>query len=534
MAAADALPDPIARPILSRRRYSVRFPVSLLLACLAATAAAQQSATGTTVPSTALTIYNEDFAVARTPIQLDLHAGLNEISTNQVTTKLEPDSVVLRDPSQKHSFRILEQNYDTGAVDQNWMLRKYEGKTIAFQPGAYPFNGEAAAMHPEMKPIEGTIIRAPRADGRYTNYPYPDNQPLIEVNGQLQFQLPGLPLFPAGTDGLLLKPELRWEIESPAAQKLSAELAYITEGLSWDATYNVVAPHTGEAGSEEKADLTGWVTIRNQSGTDFPAARIKLMAGDVAKIQPGNNPQARDMVVMGAFTNGASGQVTQKPFDDFHLYDLNRTVSLKDRETKQVQFIEAGGINLERTYVYDGGKPINPQMQNNFNYGGVNQQPNFGLNPDNNSVQIVEQIKNTQANHLGMPLPAGRIRIYREDADGQMEFIGESMINHTPAEDTVRITTGSAFDVKGRRRQTDFHINQNAHDLDESFEITLTNQKSEPVKVRVVEHMNRGENWEIQEKSADYTQIDSHTLEFPVDVPAKGEAKLDYSVRYTW
>lgn len=146
----------------------------------------------------------------------------------------------------------------------------------------------------------------------------------------------------------------------------------------------------------------------------------------------------------------------------------------------------------------------------------------------------MEQIKNTQANHLGMALPAGRIRLYRQDADGQMEFVGQSMINHTPAEDTVKITTGSAFDVKGTRRQTDFHINQNAHDLDESFEITLTNQKAEAVKVRVVEHMNRGENWEIQEKSAEYTKVDSHALEFPVDVPAKGQAKLRYSVRYTW
>lgn len=204
-----------------------------------------------------------------------------------------------------------------------------------------------------------------------------------------------------------------------------------------------------------------------------------------------------------------------------------------------MQFIEATGMMLERTYVYDGGQDITAQMRNNVNYGGVNQQASFGLNPDNSKVLVVEPIKNMQANHLGIPLPAGRIRLYRQDADGQMEFVGESMINHTPTEDTVKITTGSTFDVKGTRKQTDFPINQNAHDLDETFEIALTNQKVEAVKVRVVEHMNRGENWEIRnseirEKSGEYAEVDSHTLEFPVDVPVKGEAKVRYSVRYTW
>jgi len=504
----------------------VRIHLSLMLFCLAAPAVAQQPATETTAPATALTIYNEDFAVARTPIALDLHSGMNEVKTNQVTTKVEPDSVVLRDRSGKRSFRILEQNYDAGVVDQALMLQKYEGKTITFRAGAFPVSAQDQANHPEYRTVQGTIIRAPRSDARF-----PDNVPLIEVDGQLQFQLPGLPLFPATTDGLLLKPELRWQIDSSTAQKVEAELAYITGGMSWAATYNVVAPRGGEATQEEKADLTGWVTIENESGTDFPAARIKLMAGDVAKIQPrGGTFGALGAPQMMAQSVAVNGEVTQKAFDDFHLYDLNRTVSLKDGETKQVQFIQATGMTLERTYVYDGGQPLMPG--NNFNY--VNQQPNFGLNPDNNKVQIVEQIRNSQANHLGIPLPAGRIRLYREDADGQMEFVGESMINHTPVDDTVKIMTGSAFDVKGTRRQTDFHINQQAHDLDESFEIRLTNQKDEPVRVRVIEHMNRGENWEILEKSADYTKVDSHTLEFPVDVPAKGEAKLTYSVRYTW
>ena len=368
----------------------VRIQCFVLSLCLAGSAGAQQPVAQTTVPSTALTIYNEDFAVARTPIELDLHAGVNEIRTNEVTSKAEPDSVVLRDSSGKHGFRILEQNYDAGVVDQAVMLRKYEGKTITFRAGTFPVSVEDAVNHPEYKLVQGRIIRAPRSNAGYSPYNtfQAENQPLIEVDGQLQFQLPGIPIFPGSTDGLLLKPELRWQIESQGAQKVAGELAYITGGLSWEATYNVVAPRTGEAANDEKADLMGWVTIRNESGTEFPAARIKLMAGDVAKIRPQTgaiaNGRAMDFVTQSVAVNG---QVTQKPFDDFHLYDLNRTVSLEDGETKQVEFIEASGMTLERFYVYDGGREINPQVQNNYNnFGGVNQQPNFGLNTDNNKV----------------------------------------------------------------------------------------------------------------------------------------------------
>jgi hypothetical protein len=357
----------------------------------------------------------------------------------------------------------------------------------------------------------------------------------------LRFQLPGTPLFPASTDGLLLKPTLRWQIDSDKAQKLWAELAYITGGLSWEATYNVVAPNIGEGGSvpgsaahsEEKADLVGWVTIHNESGTEFPGARVKLMAGDVAKITPRRNGNGYDRIMMAAAMGGpVDGQVTQKAFDDFHLYDLNRTVSLRDGEIKQIQFIEASGVTLSRSYVYDGSAE-NRQPIANFG-GNFVQQQNYGLSSSNKEVKIIDEFKNSQANHLGIPLPAGRIRLYRRDADGPMEFIGESTIDHTPAEDTVKITSGNAFDIKGSRRQTDFSTGQGRRTLNETFEIKLTNQKTEPVTVNVVENLYRGDNWEIQFKSADYTKLDSHTIQFPVQVPAKGEATLTYAVRYTW
>jgi hypothetical protein len=186
---------------------------------------------------------------------------------------------------------------------------------------------------------------------------------------------------------------------------------------------------------------------------------------------------------------------------------------------------------MDRVYQYDGATP--QPGYNNMCIGCHNDQPSFGV-ASNAKVTVRAEIKNSTANHLGMPLPAGRIRLYRRDADGQMEFIGEGTITHTPAEETVKVPIGNAFDVTGERKQTDFHTDQRAHTTDETYEITVKNQKTTPVNVAVVEHMNRAQNWEITEQSTKFTKRDSTTLEFPIAVPAAGETKVTYSVRYTW
>jgi len=194
-----------------------------------------------------------------------------------------------------------------------------------------------------------------------------------------------------------------------------------------------------------------------------------------------------------------------------------------------VQFLESSAVTMSRIYEYDGGNA----GQMNMYAGYHNDQPTFG-NGSNTKVNVRAEIKNSVANHLGMPLPAGRIRLYRRDAGGQMEFIGEGTIPHTPTDQTVKVPVGSAFDVTGERKQTDFHVDQRAHTIDETFEITVKNQKTTPVNVAVVEHMNRGQNWQLTQKSDDFTKRDSNTIEFPVTASASGEVKVTYSVRYTW
>ena len=486
------------------RRSIILFALSPLSMLVWLPLAAQQPEA-----ATQLTIYNDNFAVARTTVPLDLHAGANEVLTTNVTSQLEPDSVILRDASGKHPVRVAEQNYDAGVVTQSWMLEKYEGKTIDFQ---------VTGQHPgETTIVQGKIVRA-------------GNDPLIEAAGHLQFQLPGLPIFPATTDGLLLKPTLRWQIDAEKSAKFDAELDYITNGMSWQATYNVVVPEQTTAPGQELADVTGWVTIQNNTGTDFPKATIQLMAGDVAKIRNGQFDRLNQFAGPGAgLTMAEQLAVTQKAFDDFHLYDLHRTVALRNGESKQVQFLEAANVAVQRTYQFDGsnGQPVNFYS----GYHDINRA--FG-NTANTKVAIREEITNSEANHLGMPLPAGRLRLYRQEKGGQMQFVGESMVQHTPADQTVQVVSGNAFDLTAARRQTDFHVENNAHTMDETFEIKLSNAKDQPVTIHDVEHLNRSQNWEITQKSSDFVKRDSNTIDFPIVVPAKGSTTLTYSVHYTW
>ncbi len=503
-------------------RFFLVVSVAVLPLALAPPTRAQQADA-----PTQLTIYNQDFAVARTSVALDLHAGANEVLTTNVTSQLEPDSVILRDPAGRHAIHVAEQNYDAGVVTQAWMLNKYEGQTIDFQTYGQQVIDTTTGEHKTLPAVtvKGRIIRA-------------GDQPLIEVDGHMQFQLPGLPIFPAATEGLLLKPTLRWQIDSEHAAKFPAELDYITHGMSWEATYNVVVPEAPDVTGPEMAEVVGWVTVRNNSGTDFPRAEIQLMAGDVAKLRgsvgPMGGPLSRNVY---AGDEAAAFAVTQKEFDDFHLYDLHRTVALRNHESKQVQFLEAANVAVQRTYQFNGNQILNQ----NFYDGYHNEQRSLN-DTGSTHIAIRAEIKNSTANHLGMPLPAGRLRLYRREATGQMQFIGESMVQHTPAEQTVQVVSGNAFDLTAERRQTDFHVNQNGHTIDETFEIKLSNQKSQPVTIHDIEHMNRGQNWEITEHStnlvklddAKFVKLDSATVDFPVTVPAKGETTLTYSVHYTW
>ncbi len=271
------------------------------------------------------------------------------------------------------------------------------------------------------------------------------------------------------------------------------------------------------------------MTLENESGKQFDHARIKLMAGDVNKIrQSGVQPQYLASAGLQMVEVGPA--VTEKAFEDYHLYSLPVATTLRDRETKQVEFVRAGGIASQRLYVYDGAV-IDPNMRQ----ADLRQQPQYGAE-SNPRVWVMREFRNSEANHLGIPLPKGRLRFYRRDNDGQLEFTGENQIHHTAKDENVRVYTGNAFDLVGERRQTHYQSQgpyPNGY-TDESFEIKVRNHKKEPAKVRVVEHLYRWYNWSITQESQAHKQTDSRTIEYEVALDPDQEKTVTYTAHYSW
>jgi hypothetical protein len=468
----------------------------------------------------ALTIYNQNFAVIRERLSLDLKAGVNAVTFSGVTAQLEPDSVVLRDLAGKTTLRILEQSYRADTLSQGLMLSLYEGKDVDFL---------VRDQNQKEYSVRGKVIRSGYTPGAGPNaYAQAAMQtPIVEVGGQLRFSLPGQPVFPSLADDAVLRPTLTWQLASDRAAKLDAELGYVTGGLNWQASYNLISPEKGAA-----LDILGWVTVTNESGKIFENAALKLMAGNVNKLEPepaGAAFRLREARMMAAMADEV--RVTEKSFDEFHLYSLPRPVTLRDRETKQVEFLRATGVKAPTLYVYDGAALA---TYRGWDAGAARSNPEYGTQ-SNKKVWVMREFKNTKENGLGLPLPKGRTRFYRQDdADGRLEFTGENTIEHTPQGETVRIYTGDSFDLVGERKRTDFVLNNRQDQADEAFAITLRNRKKVPVEIRVVERLYRGVNWAIVQHTDAFEKTEAQTIEFRVTLQPDEERVVSYRVRYDW
>jgi hypothetical protein len=482
--------------------------IAAVLFSLAAAAFAQKNETKD--DGAALTIYNQNFAVVRQNVPLSLTGGLNHINFTGATARLEPDSVVLRDPSGKRVLQILEQNYRNDPVSQALLLSYYEGQTIDFLVKNYQRPDEI---------VKGKIVRSGYVPGGQAT------EPIIEVDGKLRFQLPGEPMFPALSDGTILKPTLNWLMQTDKPGDSVAEVSYITGGFRWNADYNIVAPENGDL-----IDMVGWITMSNQSGKEFDNAHIKLMAGDVNKIQPEQYGIRGNVYAASKAMDMAAPQVSEKAFDEYHLYTLERATTLHDQETKQIEFVRGAQVKSNRIYVYDGAQ-IDNRWQYNPEYARNDQGYGTQSNP---KVWVMQEIKNSKENNLGIALPAGKLRFYRRDSDGSLQFTGENMIDHTPKDETIRVYTGNSFDIVGERTRTNYHIDTNRDFLDESFEIKVRNHKKEAVQVRVVEHLYRWVNWEIVNPTNEFKKKDSRTAEFTVTIPPDGEKVISYTAHYAW
>ena len=463
----------------------MKLPALLLLAAASVSFAADP----------ALTIYNGGYAVVRETLPIDLKAGVNQVSFAGVTAQVEADSVILRDIKGIAEFQILEQSYRNDPVSQAMLLSLFEGKTLEFV--------RLETNKPD-RVVTGKVVRSGFVPGgRYV-------EPIIEVDGKLQFSLPGSPLFPSLGNDNVLKPTLNWKLNSASSGKINAEVAYLSNGFTWEASYNLVATDKSDL-----LDVVGWVTMNNQSGMTFTEAKIKLMAGDVNRAQP-EYPRVARAMAMNALTISADKVVTEKSFDEFHLYTLGNPATLRDKETKQVEFVRASGVKAERLYVFDGAD----QNREGSDSPG--------------KVQVYREFKNSEVNKLGMALPKGKVRFYTQDGDRQLEFVGENRIDHTPKDEVIRVLTGNSFDLVGEHRMTN-NTEDGANRLaTQSFEIKVRNRKKEPVEIHVVEHAARGGNWTLTAQSQPHEKKDATTFEFRVPLKPDEEKVITYTIRYTW
>jgi hypothetical protein len=459
--------------------------IVLIVFCLCSMAWGQDKANGENAP--ALTIYNQNFFVARERFPMELSAGVNRVNYAGVAAHLEPDSVILRDPAGR-ALQVLEQNYRNDPISQELLLSFYEGKTIDFVTGR---NLDKDVI------VRGKIVRSGYVPSNYyaQNYQQPvSTQPIIEVDGILRFGMPGQPLFPALSADSILKPTLTWLLQTNQPGKFDAEVSYVSGGMNWQADYNLVVSDKSTS-RFDLLDLVGWVTMRNQSGKTFENANIKLLAGDVNKIQEGAlggrmyAAEAAAMVV-----DAMAPVVREKSFDEFHLYTLERSTTLRDQETKQVEFVRATGIQAQRLYIYDGAKV---EQYGYRNPEQVRQDPGYGTQ-SNPKVWVMEEFKNAEVNHLGIPLPKGKLRLV------------------------------------GERKRTSFHVDSSHNWMEETFEIRVRNHKKEPVNVRVVEHLYRWTNWTLTEQSQPSRKMDAQTAEFPVTIEPDGQQVVTYTVHYSW
>jgi hypothetical protein len=485
---------------MSKRRWFVWILVLMLVCVGAAALGGAQKTTPVAAQGEGveLAVYNQNIALVKDHRSMDLSQGLNEVRFTDVASQIDPTSVHFRSLTDPEGTVVLEQNYEYDIVGSAKLLQKYVDQEISLvtQDGQ-EYVGTL------LSGSDDVILEA--ATGQVT---------VVKLDQIKEFTLPALP------EGLITKPTLVWQLESVQGDTQDVEVTYLTGGVNWQANYIVVL-----ADDDASIDLDGWVTLDNRSGASYEDAKLKLIAGDIHRA-PTEGYAVEEKVAFESDSSVAP-QVEQREFFEYHLYEVQRPVTVKDNQTKQIEFVTGSGVPADKFFVYDGA-----QMSFWGYYQPVDD-PSYGT-ASNKKVMVMLEFENAEDAGLGVPLPKGTLRVFKKDVDGSTLLIGEDAIDHTPKDERIRLYIGDAFDIVGERVQTDFKADYDDDWMEESFEITLRNHKAEDIEVRVVEHLFRWSEWEILEENYEHDKMDAQTIEFRVPVEADGEATVTYVVRYEW
>jgi hypothetical protein len=454
-------------------------------------------ASGPAVPGYAVVRHQRDIALTR---------GRNNVRFTDVAALIDPTTVHFESLTDASGTRVIEQNFQFDLVSTQKLMEKYIDRRITVDQ--VRGNNTESFSGTLLSTAGGLVLK--RDDGSIQTLPHNAGVRLPELPG-----------------GLITRPTLLWDINANRAGTHATRVSYQTTGITWWADYNITYQEGADANSC-KLDVGAWVSIVNKSGASYADAKLKLVAGDVHRPQPQGRaypaPTAQRALAMSDSVQGFE----EKSFFEYHLYTLGRPATIPDNSTQQLElFPAARGVACEKTLVYYGAAGARP-------YGSPATDRNYGIQ-SNRKVDVYLGFKNAKEQNMGMPLPAGRIRVSKLDsADQTLEFIGEDVIDHTPRNESVLIKMGSAFDVVGERRQVNFTVDTTRKTMTEEIEVKVRNQKKEAVTVMVKENLYRWTNWQITSKSQDYRKDDARTVTFPVKVAAGAEAVVRYSVTYTW
>jgi hypothetical protein len=477
---------------IPRLRAQVLAALIAALVAAANLAFAQTKAISTEADQQALslTVYNSNVALVRDVRSLRLPAGNLEFHFADVASQIEPATVRIVSLTAPGQLKVLEQDYRHDLLSPQKLLQYYVGKQVTLVRRITENNSTKEV------PMKATLISE-------------TNGPIWRVGNQI---ITGMPvdryIFPSLPPNLYSKPTLVWLLDNRDAAEQKLEADYMTKSVNWSADYVLTLPSETMV-----ADLDSWVTVTNSSGVSFRKAQLQLVAGQVHQAAPAIRPMGGRMMAMEA--KAAAPGISEERLSEYHLYSIQRSVTLPNKSSKQIAFVRASGIKVQKTYEIVG--------QTVYFYS-----PYRGGQPAKAAVQAHLRFRNSEANSLGVPLPAGVVRVYQADSKGQLQFVGEDRITHTPKDEDLNLYIGNAFDVTAERKQTDFqNLGHNVYET--ALQITIRNHKKDTVTVEVNEPVT-GE-WTVLQSNYKYEKTSAFSIRFRVPVAADGQSVLNYRVR---
>ena len=438
--------------------------------------------------SVEVTVYNSNIGLVKDVRRLQLPAGEGELKFMDVAAQIIPVTVLVKSLNQPDGLAVLEQNYEYDLMSPQKLMDKYVGKKVKLL-NINPYQNTKETVEAELL-------------GN-------NNGEIYKIGNEIYLGHPGYKILPEIPENLIAKPTLMWMYKNTAKAAHDVEVSYLTNNINWKADY-VVSVNANDA----KADLSGWVTIDNQSGATYKDARLKLVAGEVNRVHSAPQYEAYAMdAVRSSMAKEASFE--EKSFFEYHIYDLQRKTTIKDNQTKQISLLEANGVNISKELLVRGNQ--------GWWFGS------YAGQEFKTPVEVFLKFKNSKENNMGMPLPKGIMRLYKKDSDGSQQFIGEDSIEHTPKDEEVKLKIGEAFDLAAERKQTDFQVLSSGRLYESEWEVTLKNHKEENAVISLIEPMSS--DWQVISSSHPHIKVDAFTARFDVNVAKDEEVKVKYRVR---